>query len=88
MIEGCLVQNPTMVPLIMNQDLNRKRYIVFNKLYSTMNKPFFGVFFVFVLNFWRTHFLFVGPLIPLFRTYGDVCPGFQSQGGLACMAML
>ena len=27
----------------------------------------------------------MGPLIPLFRTSGDVCPGFQSQGGLACM---
>ena len=24
--------------------------------------------------------LFVGPLTPLFRTSGDVCPGFQSQG--------
>ena len=28
---------------------------------------------------------FVGPLIPLFWTSGDVCPGFQSQGGLDCM---
>ena len=27
----------------------------------------------------------MGPLIPLFRTSGDFCPGFQSQGGfLAC----
>ena len=25
--------------------------------------------------------LFVVPLIPLFWTPGDVCPGFQSQGG-------
>ena len=25
--------------------------------------------------------LFVGPLVPLFWTSGDVCPGFQSQGG-------
>ena len=24
---------------------------------------------------------FVGPLTPLFLTSGDVCPGFQSQGG-------
>ena len=23
----------------------------------------------------------MGPLIPLFWTSGDVCPGFQSQGG-------
>ena len=43
------------------------------------------VFFFFFKNFCRTHVLFVGPLIPLFRTSGDVCPGFQSQGGLACM---
>ena len=29
---------------------------------------------------------FVGPLIPLFWTSGDVCPGYQSQGGsLACV---
>ena len=28
---------------------------------------------------------FLGPLIPLLWTSGDVCPGFQSQGGsLAC----
>ena len=40
---------------------------------------------LFFLKFWRTHVLFVGPLIPLFWTSGDVCPGFQSQGGLACM---
>ena len=32
-----------------------------------------------------THVLFVGPLIPLFWTSGDICPGFQSQGGLICM---
>ena len=29
---------------------------------------------------WRTSVLFVGSLIPLFWTSGDVCPGFQSQG--------
>ena len=28
-----------------------------------------------------TQVLFVGPLIALFWTSGDVCPGFQSQGG-------
>ena len=29
--------------------------------------------------------IFVGPLIPLFWTSCDICPGFQSQGGnLAC----
>ena len=39
-------------------------------------------------NFWRTHVLFVGPLIPLFWTSGDVCPGFQSQGGSRLHAFL
>ena len=36
-------------------------------------------------NCWRTSVLFVGPLIPLFWTSGDICPGFQSQcEWLAC----
>ena len=30
---------------------------------------------------WRTSVLFVGSLMPLFWTSGNVCPGFQSQGG-------
>ena len=43
---------------------------------------FFGFFFS---NFWRTLVLFVGPLMTLFWTFGDVCPGSQSQGGsFAC----
>ena len=40
-----------------------------------------GNSFFFFLNFCRTHVLFAGPLIPLFWTSGDICPGFQSQGG-------
>ena len=39
-------------------------------------------------NFWRTPILFVGPLTPLFRTSGDVCIGFQSQGGSSRMHVL
>ena len=35
----------------------------------------------FFRNFWRTSVVFVGPVIPLFWTSGDVCPGFQNQGG-------
>ena len=31
--------------------------------------------------FWRTQVIFVGPLIPLFWTCGDVSSGFQSQSG-------
>ena len=38
-------------------------------------------FFKIFKNICRTHVLFVGPLIPLFWTSDDVCPGFQSQGG-------
>ena len=41
--------------------------------------------FIFEKSF-RTQVFFVGPLILLFWTSGDVCPGFRSQGGsLACM---
>ena len=36
--------------------------------------------------FWRTQVLFLGPLMPLFWTSGDVYPGFETQGGsLACV---
>ena len=42
-------------------------------------KPHWGQFLT------KLKVLFVGPLIPLFWTSGDVCPGFQSQSGsLAC----
>ena len=37
------------------------------------------------LEFWRTWVLFVGPLIHLFWTSGDVCPVFQSQGDYPCL---
>ena len=40
----------------------------------------FGSFFK-KKNSCRIRVLFVGPLIPLFWTSGDVFPGFQSQGG-------
>ena len=36
-------------------------------------------------TFCRTWVLFVGPLVPLFWTSPDICPGFQSQGGSLCM---
>ena len=35
----------------------------------------------FYLNCWGHQSFFVGPLIPLFWTSSDVCPGFQSQDG-------
>ena len=42
--------------------------------FSTQMKSFLEIF-------WRTSAIFVEPLIPLFWTSGDICPGFQSQGG-------
>ena len=30
---------------------------------------------------WRTQVLYVGPLVPPFWTYGDVCTGFQITSG-------
>ena len=35
----------------------------------------------FFQSFWRTHVLFLGPLVPLFWISGDVSSGFQSQSG-------
>ena len=48
--------------------------------HSDTNQSHLFILFIF-LFFWRTHVLFVGPLIPLFWTSGDICFGFQSQGG-------
>ena len=42
---------------------------------------FFFFFFFCKKKFWRTWVLFVGPLIPLFWTSGDISSGFQSQSG-------
>ena len=54
---------------------------------STLSKISFTPYFF--KHFSRTWVLFEGPLIPLFWTSGDVCPGFQSQGGfLACNGCL
>ena len=36
---------------------------------------------IFLLSFLEDISLFVGPLIPLFWTSGDVCPVFQNYGG-------
>ena len=41
---------------------------------------------LFFLKIFGGHESFFGPLIPLFWTSGDICPGFQSQGrSLACV---
>ena len=39
------------------------------------------IYVFFQNNFWRTRVLFMGPMIPLFWTSGDVSSGFQSQNG-------
>ena len=35
--------------------------------------------------FWKTSVLFVGPLIPLFWTSGDVCPWVSKLGWVPCL---
>ena len=40
---------------------------------------------LFFFNFRRASVIFVGPLIPLFRTTGNICPELQSQGGSPCL---
>ena len=48
-----------------------------------LNLTVFVIFFFFI--FLEDISPFCGPLVPLFWTSGDICPGFQSQGGsLAC----
>ena len=51
-----------------------------NVISNTKGKIFFREPLFFKI-FCRTRVLFVGPLTPQFCTSGDVCPGFQSQGG-------
>ena len=36
---------------------------------------------IFIKRSWRTKVLFVGQLVLLFWTLGNICPGFQGQGG-------
>ena len=51
------------------------KFEAINKWKDPLRYPFFKNIF------WRTQVLFVGPLIPLFWTSGDVFSGFQSQSG-------
>ena len=62
---------------------SKSRQAVVSKALLTRNEFLLKIFF------WMTSVLFVRPLIPLFWTFGDVCPGFQSQDGfLACNGFL
>ena len=62
-------------------------YLITNKVnYSSFFSDSTGQFvYFFKKKIWRTSVLFVGPLIPLFWTSGDVYPGFQSQSGYPCL---
>ena len=50
-----------------------------SKFFGLMRMSVSSVFFK--KKIWRTSVIFVGPLIPLFWTSGDICPGFQRQSG-------
>ena len=78
---------------------NRLRVVIWLDLSISMNLLLLLLLFCFVLLvlllflfflkfFWRTSVLFVGRLIPLFWTSGDVCFGFHSQGGSLCLHAL
>ena len=56
-------------------DVHHRNYII-----TYMTKAIFSAFWK-SANFLRTWVLFVGPLIPMFWTSGDVSSGFQSQSG-------
>ena len=58
-----------------------------NKFFWMLRKILINVNF-FKKKFWRTWVLFVGPLISLLWTSGDIWPGFQSQvGSLTCLLL-
>ena len=69
--------------------LNKKRNLLNCNKLRNFDAPFW-MFFKFKENLlknnvWRTSILFMGPLITLFWTSGDVYPGFQSLGGFICL---
>ena len=53
-----------------------------NRFPETLHIRFVRVFLVFFFKFLLDTYPFVGPLIPLFWTSGDISSGFQSQSGL------
>ena len=62
-------------------NFHKRRFFSFDRNW-TRNNLFIGIFVFFIdLKFWKTWVLFVGLLIPLFWTSGDVYSGFQSQSG-------
>ena len=60
------------------------------KCYLEIDNANLSVQLFFKKKFGRHQSFFMGPLIPLFWTSGDVCPWFQSQGDplLACFIAL
>ena len=55
------------------------RIISHHELNIAKGFQFEETMFFFFLNVWSSHAVFMGPLIPLFLTSGDVSSGFQSQ---------
>ena len=68
----CLIQLIRLIHLISKPEKDKRQLF---------RRPCRKVFFLFFFLNWRTRVLFVGPLIPLFWTSGDVSYGFQSQSG-------
>ena len=63
-------------PLQVVWTLKRMRFLFWN-----VSACMVGQTFKLFLHFWRTSFPFVGPLISLFWTSGDVCTVLRSHGG-------
>ena len=61
--------------------MKKTKHLLSLAFFSQMFVHKFFLFSFFFFNFSRIQVLFVGPLVLLFWTSGDVCPGFQSQGG-------
>ena len=55
--------------------------IIMTILYSHGKKCFLQIF-------WRTSFLFLERLMPLFWTSGEICPGFQFLDGFPACILL
>ena len=54
---------------------------LYQAMFSNFSWKILKIVLHFFSNFWRTSVHFLGPLIPLFWTSGDICPRFQNRGG-------
>ena len=80
-VRHLIVSIPPTIPQLLAWERVRSHHTEWKR----KRKRIFSCRLFFFKNFCRTQVLFVGPLIPLFWTSGEVFPGFQNQGGfLAC----